>query len=181
GTVRIRTWPTETTQVGGDLEQLLPLWGASVVRDGDDLVFDGGDGLRGGRAIPGVTVDLSRGGELAPALVGLAALADGPTTIDGIGHLRGHETDRLAALAADVNGLGGAVTELDEGLHLEPRPLHGGHWGAFADHRMAHAGAIVGLVTDGVAVDDIASTAKTLPQFPELWAALVATGGDGPA
>ncbi|PZE73769.1 3-phosphoshikimate 1-carboxyvinyltransferase [Curtobacterium sp. MCBD17_019] len=177
GTVRIRTWPTATTQVGADLETLLPHWGATVTRDGADLVVDGGVGVRGGASLPGVDLDLSRGGELAPALVALAALAEGPSTITGIGHLRGHETDRLAALAADVVGLGGAVTELDDGLRIEPRPLHGGAWGAYEDHRMATAGAIIGLVVDGVAVDDIGSTAKTLPQFPELWDTLVATSG----
>ncbi|MCS6574857.1 3-phosphoshikimate 1-carboxyvinyltransferase [Curtobacterium flaccumfaciens pv. flaccumfaciens] len=175
GTVRIRTWPTETTQVGADLETLLPLWGATVARDGDDLLVDGGVGIRGGASLPGLELDLSRGGELAPALVALAALAGGPSEITGIGHLRGHETDRLAALAADLNRSGGAVHELDDGLRIEPAPLHGSAWGAYDDHRMATAGAIVGLVVDGVAVDDIGSTAKTLPQFPELWAALVAS------
>jgi 3-phosphoshikimate 1-carboxyvinyltransferase len=184
GRVCIRTWPVSTTQVGADLEHLLPLWGANVTRDGDDLVFDGGAGVLGGRALPGVHLDLSRGGELAPALVALAALAGGPSTITGIGHLRGHETDRLAALVEDINGLGGEVIELDEGLRVEPRPLHGGHWGAYEDHRMATAGAIVGLVTPDVAVDDIGSTAKTLPQFPELWRQLVTSStttavGDG--
>ncbi|ROS73098.1 3-phosphoshikimate 1-carboxyvinyltransferase [Curtobacterium sp. PhB130] len=176
GTVRIRTWPTATTQVGADLETLLPLWGASVARDGDDLVFDGGVGIRGGASVPGLELDLTRGGELAPALVALAALADGPTTVTGIGHLRGHETDRLAALAADVNRTGGTVQELADGLLVQPARLHGGGWAAYEDHRMATAGAIVGLVVDGIAVDDIGSTAKTLPQFPELWAELVATG-----
>lgn len=181
GTVRIRTWPTETTQVGADLETLLPRWGATVTRDGDDLVFDGGVGIRGGASLPGVDLDLTRGGELAPALVALAALADGPSEITGIGHLRGHETDRLAALAADVVGLGGAVTEQQDGLRVEPARLSGGAWAAYDDHRMATAGAVVGLVTEGVGVDDIGTTAKTLPQFPELWAALVATADDAVA
>jgi len=176
GTVRIRTWPTETTQVGADLETLLPLWGATVTRDGDDLVFDGGVGVAGGASLPGVTLDLTRGGELAPALVALSALAHGPSEITGIGHLRGHETDRLAALAADVNRSGGSVQELDDGLRITPARLHGGGWAAYDDHRMATAGALVGLVVDGVAVDDVGCTAKTLPQFPELWADLVATG-----
>jgi 3-phosphoshikimate 1-carboxyvinyltransferase len=181
GTVRIRTWPRETTQVGADLETLLPLWGATVARDGDDLLVDGGVGIRGGASLPGLDLDLSRGGELAPALVALAALAGGPTEITGIGHLRGHETDRLAALAADVNRSGGSVRELDDGLRIEPAVLHGGDWAAYDDHRMATAGAVVGLVVDGVAVDDIGCTAKTLPQFPELWADLVATASGTPA
>ncbi|MFC0681102.1 3-phosphoshikimate 1-carboxyvinyltransferase [Lysobacter korlensis] len=169
GTVRVPGWPQTTTQVGADLETLLPLFGARVSRDGDVLVVDGGDGVRGGAALPGVDLDLSRGGELAPAIVALAALAGGPSRITGIGHLRGHETDRLAALAAELNGLGGAATELEDGLELEPRTLTGGPWHSYEDHRMATAGAIVGLAVPGIEIDDIGTTAKTLPQFPELW------------
>jgi 3-phosphoshikimate 1-carboxyvinyltransferase len=169
GTVRVPGWPAQTTQVGADLETLLPRFGARVFREGEALVVDGGAGVRGGGSIGGVELDLSRGGELAPALVALAALADGPSRITGIGHLRGHETDRLAALAAELTGLGGAVTELDDGLAIEPRPLTGGPWRSYEDHRMATAGAIVGLVVPGVEIDDIATTSKTLPQFPELW------------
>lgn len=169
GTVAVDRWPLSTTQVGADLETLLPLFGARVHRDGDALVVDGGPGLLGGAVVPGVDLDLSTGGELAPAIVALAALASGPSTITGIGHLRGHETDRLAALAAEINALGGAVTELDDGLALEPRALHGGPWRAYEDHRMATAGAIIGLAVDGVLVDDVGSTSKTLPQFVELW------------
>ncbi len=173
GSVTIDAWPDETTQVGADLATLLPLFGATVRRDASRLVVDGGDGLLGGARVPGVTLDLSTGGELAPAIVALAALADGPSEITGIGHLRGHETDRLAALAAEITGLGGAVTELDDGLAIEPRPLHGGPWKAYDDHRMATAGAIVGLAVDGVLVDDIGSTSKTLPQFTQLWHAML--------
>jgi 3-phosphoshikimate 1-carboxyvinyltransferase len=169
GTVTITGWPDETTQVGAHLEQLLPLFGATVSRRDGNLTVDGGAGLIGGATISGVDLDLSLGGELAPALVALAALADGPSRITGIGHLRGHETDRLAALAAEINALGGSVTELDDGLAIDPRPLHGGLWHSYEDHRMATAGAIIGLAISGVLIDDIATTAKTLPQFPELW------------
>jgi 3-phosphoshikimate 1-carboxyvinyltransferase len=178
GTVAVEGWPRSTTQVGADLESLLPLFGAAVRREGEALVVDGGAGLLGGARVPGVELDLSTGGELAPAIVALAALASGPSRITGIGHLRGHETDRLAALAAEITGLGGSCTELDEGLALEPRPLHGGPWRAYEDHRMATAGAIIGLAVDGVRVDDIGSTAKTLPQFAELWHAMLDQGSD---
>jgi 3-phosphoshikimate 1-carboxyvinyltransferase len=169
GTVRVPGWPRATTQVGADLETLLPRFGARVARDGDALVVDGGEGVRGGASLPGVDLDLSRGGELAPALVALAALASAPSRITGIEHLRGHETDRLAALATELNGLGGDVTELEDGLAITPRPLTGGPWHSYEDHRMATAGAIVGLAVPGVEVDDIGTTSKTLPEFPELW------------
>ncbi|CAN5253398.1 3-phosphoshikimate 1-carboxyvinyltransferase [soil metagenome] len=169
GTVTIEGWPSVTTQVGADLETLLPLFGAEVRRDGSALTVNGGRGILGGAELPGVDLDLSTGGELAPAIVALAALATGPSRITGIGHLRGHETDRLAALAAEINRLGGDVTELEDGLEIRPRPLHGGRWETYEDHRMATAGAIIGLAVPGVEIEDIGTTAKTLPQFPELW------------
>jgi 3-phosphoshikimate 1-carboxyvinyltransferase len=169
GRVSVSNWPTDTTQVGGDLEDLLPLWGATVTREGDALTFDGGSGLVGGSSLPGVELDLSRGGELAPALVALAALAAGPSTVTGIGHLRGHETDRLRALADDINALGGRVTELADGLRIEPAPLHAGQWRTYEDHRMAHAAAIIGLAVPNVELDDVRVVSKTLPQFVELW------------
>jgi 3-phosphoshikimate 1-carboxyvinyltransferase len=169
GTVAIDGWPESTTQVGADLADLLPLFGAHVRRDAGALVIDGGIGIRGGARIPGVDIDLSTGGELAPAIVALAALASTPSRIVGIGHLRGHETDRLAALAAEITRLGGSVTELDDGLLIEPRPLRAGAWHSYEDHRMATAGAIIGLAVPGVLIDDIGTTAKTLPQFAQLW------------
>ncbi|WP_165063641.1 3-phosphoshikimate 1-carboxyvinyltransferase [Marisediminicola senii] len=169
GTVAIPRWPEQTTQVGAHLEALLQRWGATMTRSGGVLTVDGHEGVAGGRSLPGIDLDLSLGGELAPALVALAALADGASTITGIGHLRGHETDRLAALAQNINALGGEVTELPDGLHVEPRPLVGGPWRAWDDHRMAHAGAIIGLAVPGVLIDDIAATDKTMPEFAELW------------
>lgn len=178
GSVTIAGWPESTTQVGADLERLLPLWGAVVTRFSSGLTVDGGAGVAGGVKLPGVDLDLSTGGELAPALVALMALATEPSRITGIGHLRGHETDRIAALAANINALGGSVTELDDGLAIEPRPLLGGPWKAWDDHRMAHAGAIIGLAVPGILIDDIGSTAKTMPEFPELW---LRTVGAAPA
>ncbi|CAD6000839.1 3-phosphoshikimate 1-carboxyvinyltransferase [Agreia sp. COWG] len=169
GRVSVAGWPSNTTQVGSHLAELLPLFGATVSVTNDVLTVEGA------ASIHGITLDLSAGGELAPALVALAALADSPSEITGIGHIRHHETDRLAALATEINKLGGSVTELEDGLRIEPAELHGGVWKTYADHRMAHAGAIIGLVVPGVLIEDIATTAKTLPQFAELWSALVAS------
>jgi len=173
GTVTIEGWPETTTQVGADLEQLLPLFGVAATRGDGSLTIDGGVGVVGGHRYPGIKLDLSTGGELAPAIVALAALASTASDISGIGHLRGHETDRLAALSAEINALGGSVTELEDGLHIEPAELHGGVWHSYEDHRMSTAGAIIGLAVDGVEIEGIESTAKTLPQFPELWNTLV--------
>jgi len=173
GRVTIAGWPADTTQVGDLFASLLPRFGASVTRSAEGLTVDGDDGFRGGRTWEGVDLDLSEGGELGPTFAALAALATTASRITGIGHLRGHETDRLAALATEINGLGGRATELPDGLAFEPAPLHGGAWAAYADHRMATTGALLGLVVDGVVVDDIGTTAKTLPEFPELWKAML--------
>jgi 3-phosphoshikimate 1-carboxyvinyltransferase len=167
GTVTITGWPDATTQVGANLADLLPLFGATVSQADGRLTVTGGDVIRG------VELDLSTGGELVPTLVGLAALAETPSTITGIGHIRHHETDRLAALATEINRLGGAVTELDDGLQIDPKPLHGGIWQSYEDHRMATTGALIGLVVPGVEVENIGTTAKTLPQFASLWETLI--------
>lgn len=173
GSVTISGWPSSTTQVGNDLLEILPLFGATVSRVGDKVTVKGARDSTGKPAVSGITLDLTTGGELAPAIVAVAALASSPSTITGIGHIRHHETDRLAALANEINKLGGMVTELEDGLHIEPATLHGGLWLSYEDHRMATSGAIIGLVVPGVEVENIATTSKTLPEFPELWQKLV--------
>jgi len=173
--VTIERWPVETTQVGADLEQLLPLFGATVRREGADLTIEA-RGLRHGEPLPGLELDLSRGGELAPAIVALAALASGPSRITGIGHLRGHETDRLAALVTEITRLGGDARELPDGIEILPATLHGGVVQTYHDHRMATFGAVIGLAVEGVAVHDVATTAKTLPDFPGMWRRMLGSG-----
>ena len=181
GSVTVPGWPAATTQVGDLLRTLLPEFGAQVSVAANGAVTVTGDGR-----VRGVHLHVPEAGELSPTLVGLAALAahgtdgtDGkPSHITGIGHIRHHETDRIAALVAEVNRLGGDAAELEDGIEIRPAALHGGLWGAYADHRMATTGALVGLRIPGVEVDDIESTSKTLPQFPELWAAML--GGVDP-
>lgn len=173
GSVTISGWPSSTTQVGNDLLEILPLFGAKVSREGDKVTVSGALDSEGNHSVSGITLDLTTGGELAPAIVAIAALASSPSTITGIGHIRHHETDRLAALANEINKLGGKVTELEDGLHIEPAVLHGGLWLSYEDHRMATSGAIIGLVVPGVEIDNIGTTSKTLPEFPEMWQELV--------
>ncbi len=167
GQVSISGWPEQTTQVGNDLLEILPLFGASVTQNADVVTVTGASDIRG------ITLDLTTGGELAPAIVAIAALANTPSTITGIGHIRHHETDRLAALATEINKLGGNVTELEDGLRIEPAKLHGGTWLSYEDHRMATSGAIIGLRVPGVQIENIATTSKTLPEFPQMWLELV--------
>lgn len=171
GTVSIPDWPQHTTQGGDHWRHILPRFGADVtLREG---VFT----VTGPRELCGVDLDLSEAGELAPTVAALCALATGPSRLRGIAHLRGHETDRLAALSTELNGLGGATTETPDGLAIEPTALHGGVFHTYQDHRMATAGAILGLRVPGVQVADIATTAKTLPEFPRMWAELVGSEG----
>ncbi|PDQ34655.1 MAG: 3-phosphoshikimate 1-carboxyvinyltransferase [Candidatus Lumbricidophila eiseniae] len=174
GSVTIAGWPATTIQVGAQLATILPRFGATVTRTGDEITVTGPAAGASGRGIRAVDLDLSEAGELVPNLVALAAFADGASTITGIGHIRHHETDRLAALTTEVNRLGGRITELDDGLHIEPAPLTDGGWRSYADHRMATTGALLGLVVPGIIVDDIACTSKTLPQFTRLWERILA-------
>jgi 3-phosphoshikimate 1-carboxyvinyltransferase len=167
GTVRIPGWPAATTQPGGLLPGILERMGGTVRLDGDVLTVTG----RG--RVHGVDLDLHAAGEIAPTIAALAVFGDSPTRLRGIAHLRGHETDRLAALAAEITRLGGQCEETRDGLVITPRPLHGGTWQSYADHRMATAGALVGLRVPGVLVDDVATTAKTLPDFVGLWTGML--------
>ncbi|GAA1985712.1 3-phosphoshikimate 1-carboxyvinyltransferase [Catenulispora subtropica] len=175
GTVTVADWPAATTQAGDALRHLLREMGARVELTPAGLTVSGGAGVHG------LEADLRDVGELTPALTAIAALADAPSRFTGIGHLRGHETDRLAALAREINALGGDVTEEPDGLLIRPQALHGGVFATYADHRMATAGAILGLVVPGVRVEDIATTGKTLPDFPAMWAAMLAADDHDPS
>ncbi|MFF3602223.1 3-phosphoshikimate 1-carboxyvinyltransferase [Streptomyces sp. NPDC002463] len=163
GRVTIPDWPTRTTQPGDELRRIFTEMGGSCELTDAGLTFTGT-----GR-IHGIDVDLGEVGELTPGIAAVAALADSPSTLRGVAHLRLHETDRLAALTKEINELGGDVTETEDGLHIRPRPLHGGVFHTYHDHRMATAGAIIGLAVAGVEIEDVATTAKTLPDFPTMW------------
>ena len=124
--------------------------------------------------IHGIDIDLHDVGELTPSIAALAALADSPSYLRGIGHLRLHETDRLAALTRELNSLGGDVVEEETALRINPAPLHGGVFHTYDDHRLATAGAVLGLAVKDIEVENIETTRKTLPDFPGLWSSLLA-------
>ena len=167
GSVTIERWPETTTQAGDQLRDLLATMGARITYRHGELTIAAGDQLLG------LDADLHDVGELTPVLAALGALATTPSHLTGIAHLRGHETDRLAALATEIKHLGGDVIEEADSLTIHPRELHGGVWHSYADHRMATAGAVLGLVIRGIEVDDIDATSKTLPDFPGVWATMV--------
>ena len=167
GRVAIADWPKKTTQPGDQLRTILADMGAQF------SFGDNGLTIIGTGKIHGIDVDLHDVGELTPSIAALAALADSPSHLRGIGHLRKHETDRLAALTREINALGGNVTEEETALHITPAPLHAGVFHTYDDHRLATAGAVLGLVVKGIEVENIATTRKTLPDFPGLWSSLL--------
>ena len=167
GRVTIPDWPEHTTQPGDALREIFTAMGGSCELTERGLTFTGS-----GR-IHGIDIDLSEVGELTPGIAAVAALADSPSTLSGVAHLRLHETDRLAALTKEINELGGDVTETADGLHIRPRPLRGGVFHTYDDHRMATAGAVIGLAVPGVEIENVATTAKTLPDFPQMWTGML--------
>jgi 3-phosphoshikimate 1-carboxyvinyltransferase len=163
GTVRVPGWPQYTTQGGDHVRDVLDMMGADVTLDRNGL------SVTGPGSILAVDVDLHDASELTPVVAALCALADRPSVIRGVAHVRGHETDRLAALHAELTALGTEVTETDDGLRIVPRPLHPGRFGTHADHRMVMAAAVLGLAVPGLVVEDPATVAKTMPEFTTLW------------
>ncbi len=168
GRVTVPDWPEHTTQPGNRLREIYTLMGARCELGPDGLTVTGDGGVHG------VDLDLSNEAELTPTVAAVAALADSPSRLHGIGHIRLHETDRVAALAKEINNLGGEVVEGDDELVITPRPLRGGEFATYEDHRLATAAAVIGLAVPGVLVENVATTAKTLPDFPGRWAAMLA-------
>jgi 3-phosphoshikimate 1-carboxyvinyltransferase len=168
GSVTVPGWPRRTTQAGDALREIVTLLGGTAELDDDGLT------VRGTGTLHGIDYDLHDVGELTPAVAALCLLADSPSHLRGIAHIRGHETDRLAALATEFTALGGQVSETDDGLTIRPSDLHGGTFHTYADHRMAHAAVILGLAVPGVLVENIATTSKTFPDFAGTWAGLLA-------
>ncbi len=170
GRVVVPGWPQATTQAGDAIRDIFDAMGAEVRLDRSGLT------VAGGGRVDGLDVDLHDVGELTPVVAAVAALAESPSRLRGIAHLRGHETDRLTALSTEINAMGGDVSETDDGLRIRPRPLRGGVFGTYADHRMAMAGTVLGLRVPGVVVQDVGTVAKTLPDFPRRWERMLEGG-----
>lgn len=186
GTVSVPYWPRETTQPGGLLPGILQAMGAEITWDdrpwseattGEDAPATATLTVRGDGMIRGLgRFDMSAAGEIAPSIAALAALADAPTQLVGIAHLRGHETNRLAALVTEIRRIGAESEELEDGIEIRPVPrerLHGAVMETYADHRMATFAAMIGLAVPDIAVVDVATTRKTIPDFVGLWSAML--------
>lgn len=191
GRVSVPDWPARTTQIGDRWRRILPAFGAAVElrMDREDrrrgtLTVTGGTHADGSPRVTGAG-EVADTAELAPTVAALALLAEGPTALTGIGHLRGHETDRLTALAAEAERFGVRIEEGAERLDFPGTdasgPLSSAEARTYHDHRMATFAAVVGLRVPGTSVQDVATTAKTLPDFPALWADLVAPGAEAVA
>lgn len=175
GTVRVPGWPQHTTQAGDAIRDILDAMGADVLFERSGLT------VKGNEQISGLDVDLHDAGELTPVVAAIAALADSPSLIRGIGHLRGHETDRLDALSAEINALGGSVEATEDSLRITPKQLRGGLFHTYDDHRMAMAAAVLGLRVPGVVIENVETTDKTLPGFAARWMCLLDGDDDGPS
>lgn len=171
GRVRVPDWPQRTTQAGDALRDLLDAMGADVSLDHTGLTVSGPGAAGGG--IVGIDVDLHDASELTPVVAALAAVAGSPSWIRGVAHIRGHETDRITALATELGALGAVVTETEDGLRITPKPLRGTLFHSYEDHRMATAGALLGLAVPGVVVENVDTTTKTLPDFVGLWESML--------
>ena len=167
GTVTIPNWPAPTLQPGDQIRNILEDFGAQVDLTGSTLRVEGTD------QIHAVDLDLSASAELTPVVAAVAALADDTSHLRGIAHIRGHETDRLAALETELDRLGSHVRQTHDGLTIHPRILGGDLWRTYADHRMAQAGALLGLLVPEVVLDDIGCTSKTMPEFEQLWTKMI--------
>jgi len=164
GSVEILDWPESTCQPGDQLKQIFTKMGAQVKQSSTGLKISGTG------SITGIEIDLHDVGELTPSIAAVAALATSESKLSGIAHLRLHETDRLAALANEINNLGGKVTEGPGELFIQPASLKSRQeFKTYDDHRMATAGAIIGLAVEGIVIENIETTKKTLPDFPGLW------------
>ncbi len=168
GSVTILDWPAATTQPAGHIIAALRAMGAHCEQG------PGGLTVTGTGTVHGITADLADCSEISMVLGALAALADSPSVLTGIGHQRLQETDRLAALAAEINALGGEVTELPDGWQIRPRPLRAQRpFATYEDHRLVMAAAVLGLAVPGLRVENAATVGKTFPDFPAMWAAML--------
>ena len=167
GEVIIKDWPKKTTQPGDQLRQIFSEMGGEI-----DFV-DQGLRVRSSGQIRGIDIDLGDVGELTPVIAALASLADSPSYLRGIGHLRLHETDRLSALKNELTALGAQVLEEESALRINPKPMKAGVFHTYEDHRLATAGALIGLAVNGVEVENIETTRKTITDFPALWSQLL--------
>lgn len=164
GSIEIMDWPNSTTQPGDQLRKIFTSMGGKID------ITNSGLKVTGTGRINGIDLDLHDVGELTPSIAAVASLASSESTLRGIAHLRLHETDRLSALAQEINNLGGSVTEGPGELFIKPKPLISSQlFKSYDDHRMATAGAIIGLAVEGVVIENIETTRKTLPDFPGLW------------
>ncbi|MSS45395.1 3-phosphoshikimate 1-carboxyvinyltransferase [Cutibacterium sp. WCA-380-WT-3A] len=172
GTVTVPGWPVNNTQPGAQFIEIATAMGATASHTDGDMTLT----APGWQGLQPIDVDLHEASELTPVVAAVASVAHGRSRIRGVAHIRGHETDRLAALEQELTNRGVEIHQTDDGLDIAGRGaaiLHGGTFRCYADHRMAHAGAILGLVIDGIDLDDIGCTSKTMPTFPQMWADLI--------
>ena len=167
GCVRVEGLSRDSLQGDVGFVDLLEQMGC-IVRTAEDYLEVQGP-PRGG--VRGVDVDLNAMPDTVQTLAVVALVADGPTTVRNVANLRVKETDRLAALAAELTKLGAKVDVQEDGLTVYPPPtLTPAAIDTYDDHRMAMSFALAGLVADGIVVRDAKCVSKSFPDFFEVLA-----------
>jgi 3-phosphoshikimate 1-carboxyvinyltransferase len=166
GTVTIARLRADSVQGDIGFLEILARMGASV------RWLAGGVEVTGTGRLSGIDVAMNAMPDMVATLAAIAPFASSPTRIRGVGFIRHHESDRIRALAAELRRLGARVEEFDDGLLIEPAPLHRAAIETYDDHRIAMSFAIAGLKLGGVRIKDPGCVAKTFPDFFDRLAAL---------
>jgi 3-phosphoshikimate 1-carboxyvinyltransferase len=159
GRVRVQGLGSHSLQGDVRFVDLLEQMGATVLR-GEDFLE-----VRGGAQLDGIEADMNTISDTAPTLAALAPFARRPVVIRNIAHVRLQESDRLHAVATELQRLGACVRELDDGLRIEPSDIHPAVVETYDDHRLAMAFALVGLRVPGITIRDPQCVRKTFPDF----------------
>lgn len=138
---------------------------------------DAGAEVEGGR-LRGIEIDMADVSDLVPTVAAVAAFADSPTTITGVGFIRRKESDRIGDLVDGLTAVGCRARVLDDGLRIDPTD-HAGHHGArlrtHHDHRLAMAWSLLALRIPGVSVDDPTVVTKSWPSWWDVRSSLLAS------
>ena len=160
GRVKVKNLNPATIQGDIGFLEILERMGCRVTRGSDWVEVLGGE-------FYGIEIDMNEMPDLVPTLAVTAAFAQGNTVIQNIRHLRFKESDRLHALAVELNKMGIRVREGEDWLEIEGGKPHGAEIETYDDHRMAMSFAIAGLVIPGVKIKGERCVDKSFPGFWE--------------
>lgn len=174
--VRVRGLHKESLQGDSAIIDILRDMGAELTWDKDTVTVEP-------RHLHGITRNMAESPDIVPTVAVLAAMADTPTKITGVAHLRIKESDRLAACAQEISKVGASVLLLDDGLAITPKPIpqqlrhEGVDFSSHGDHRIAMSLSLFERVGLPVRFDDPSVVGKSFPGFWDAWDTLRHGGG----